>query len=347
MSSDRPTPDDARAEGRGEARDRRLLALLRSSRAITASHNLVQSIGTVKAGIVDLFDHAGCDVDVHLLQEDGTFVSVLPAVSDVAEPPEVLERSSPDKLVRQAFESRNPVRGERRDGGRGRLVLPIVFKGRSLGCIDVSREHGRPFTDDEVELLQILANQTAAAVENARLVRTLERQADSDPLTGLHTGRFFYDRLVSEATRVKRYRGGLAVVVLDVDDLRQFNKTHGRRSGDRALRGVGRLLYGGIRRGIDVASRLDGQEFGLLLPHTSSRGAGVLVVAERVRRSIEEADVRDENDEPIGSITASLGVAGLPEDAEEPDDLMNAARDALKTAKEAGKNRIVVYRDAV
>ena len=265
-------------------------------------------------------------------------------MTDEAEPPEVIERSSPDRLVREAFDTRATVSGARSDGARGRLVLPIVFKGRSLGCIDVSREHGDPISDDDVELLQILTNQTAAAVENARLVRTLERQADSDPLTGLHTRRFFEDRLASEATRVRRYRGGLAVVVVDVDDLRQFNKAHGRRAGDRALRSVGRLLRGGIRRGVDIASRLDGQEFALLLPHTSSRGAGVLVVAERVRGAIEEAVVRDENDEPIGRITVSLGVAGLPEDAEEPDDLIAVARDALKSAKRAGKNRVVVYR---
>ena len=345
MSSERPTANEARGEGREEARDRRFLALLQSSRAITASHNLVQSIGTVKAGILDLFGDAGCRVEVHLLQDDGTFVCVLPDVTDDAEPPEVIERSSPDRLVREALDTRDTVHGARGDGGLRRLVLPIVFKGRSLGCIDVSRAYGRPFTDDEVELLQILTNQTAAAVENARLVRTLERQADSDPLTGLHTRRFFHDRLASEATRVKRYRGGLSVVVLDVDDLQQFNKAHGRRAGDRALRSVGRLLYGGIRRGVDVASRLDGQEFALLLPHTSSRGSGVLVVAERVRRSIEEAVVCDETDDPIGSITASLGVAGLPDDAEEPDDLMHAARDAVKQAKQAGKNRVVVYND--
>jgi diguanylate cyclase (GGDEF)-like protein len=346
VNNDRSTPEEAREGRRNEGRDRRLLALLQSSRAITASHNLVQSIGTVKAGIVDFFDGAGCRVEVHLLQDDGTFVSVLPDVADGAEPPEVIERSSPDRLVREAFDSRNAVHGSRSDGRRGRLVLPLVFKGRSLGCIDVSRERGDSFTDDEVELLQVLTNQTAAAVENARLVRTLERQADSDPLTGLHTRRFFHDRLVSETTRVKRYRGGLAVIVLDVDDLQQFNKAHGRRAGDRALRSVGRLLYGSIRRGVDVASRLDGQEFGLLLPHTSSRGAGVLVVGERVRRSIEEAVVRDENDEPIGSITASLGVAGLPDDAEEPDDLMHAARAALKAAKQSGKNRVAVYNHA-
>jgi diguanylate cyclase (GGDEF)-like protein len=345
VSGDFPTPEDARAENGAEARDRRLLALLQSSRAITASHNLVQSIGTVKAGITDLFNGVGCRVEVHLLQDDGSFVCVLPDVTDEAEPPEVIEASSPDRVVHEALETRNTVCGGR-GGGRGRLVLPLVFKGRSLGCIDVSREHDSPFTDDEVELLQILTNQTAAAVENARLVRTLERQADSDPLTGLHTWRFFQDRLASEAMRVKRYRGGLAMVVVDLDDLQEFNKAHGRRAGDRALRGVGRLLRGGIRRGIDIASRLDGQEFGLLLPHTSARGAGVLVVAERVRRSIEEAVVRDENDEPIGSITASLGVAGLPDDAEEPDDLVHAARDALKTAKKAGKNRVVVYHDA-
>jgi diguanylate cyclase (GGDEF)-like protein len=343
MTDDGPTPNDTRGEPREEVTDRRLLALLRSSRAITASHNLVQSIGTVKAGIVGIFDGTGCSVEVHLLQEDGTFVCVLPEVTDEAEPPEVVERSSPDRLVREAFDTRSTVSGARSDGARGRLVLPIVFKGRSLGCIDVSREHGDPISDDDVELLQILTNQTAAAVENARLVRTLERQADSDPLTGLHTRRFFEDRLASEATRVRRYRGGLAVVVVDVDDLRQFNKTHGRRAGDRALRSVGRLLRGGIRRGVDIASRLDGQEFALLLPHTSSRGAGVLVVAERVRGAIEEAIVRDENDEPIGRITVSLGVAGLPEDAEEPDDLIAAARDALKSAKRAGKNRVVVY----
>jgi diguanylate cyclase (GGDEF)-like protein len=345
VSGEQSTPRDTdRESGRPEP-DRRLAAVLQSSHAITASHNIVQSVGTVKAGIVGLFDGHGCRVEVHLLQDDGTFVCVLPDVADDAEPPEVIERSSPDKVVREAFDTRTPVRHGRRDGGRSRLVLPIVFKGRALGCIDVSRERGEAFSDDEVELLQILTNQTAAAVENARLVRTLERQADNDSVTSLHTRRFFYDRLVSEATRVRRYRGELSLVVLDIDDFQEFNKAHGRRAGDRALRGVGHLLRAGIRRWIDIAARLDGQEFGLLLPETSSRGGGVLVVAERVRRSIEEHLVRDENDEPIGSVTVSIGVAGLPDDAEDPDDVLRAAQDALRAAKKAGKNRVVVYHD--
>lgn len=343
------TPTRGR-DGRGAgARDGcdPLSALLKASRAITSSHNLVQSVGTVKGAIVDLFDGSGCRVDVHLLQDDGTFISVLPDAGDgPGETPEVLERSSPDKVVRKAFDARSPVQPEARAGGRARLVLPVVFKGRALGCIDVSRDHGQVFSDDEVELLQVLTNQAAAAVENARLARTLERQADNDPLTGLHTRRFFYDRLMSEATRVRRYRGDLSVVLLDLDDFEAFNKAHGRRAGDRVLRGVGRLVQGCVRRWVDVASRLDGQEFGLLLPQTSARGAGVQVVTERVRRAVEEAVFRDEGDELIGTITASLGVAGLPVDAEDPDDLLHAAREALKAAKAAGKNRVVLYRDA-
>jgi diguanylate cyclase (GGDEF)-like protein len=347
MSVERPASghDDPGDQAR-DGRDPRLWALLQASRAITSSHNLVQSVGTVKFVIAGLFDGSGCRVDVHLLQDDGTFVCVLPDAGDSpGEALDVLERSSPDKVVREAFDARAPVQPETRVGGRARLVLPVVFKGRALGCIDVSRDLGQRFSDDEVELLQVLTNQAAAAVENARLARTLERQADNDPLTGLHTRRFFYDRLMSEATRVRRYRGDLSVVIVDLDDFGEFNKAHGRRAGDRVLRGVGRLVQGCVRRWVDTASRLDGQEFGLLLPQTSSRGPGVQVVAERVRRAIEEALLRDESDEFIGTVTVSLGVAGLPADVEDPDDLLRAAREALKAAKAAGKNRVALYRD--
>jgi diguanylate cyclase (GGDEF)-like protein len=332
---------DGRDATAGNGLERRLLALLQASRAITSSHNVVQVVGAVKAEIAGLFADVDCRVEVHLLQDDGTFACVLPEVDD-AERAEVTERSSPDRLARKAFDARTPVHGSG-GAGRARLVLPIVFKGRALGCIDVSGTRDGAFADDEVEFLQILTNQTAAAVENARLFRTLERQADNDRLTGLHTRRFFYDRLVSEATRARRYRQDLSVIVVDIDDFEAFNKAHGRRAGDRVLRGVGRLLDGGVRRWVDVASRLDGQEFGLLLPHTNSRSPGAMVVAERVRRSVEEAVFRDDNDEFIGKVTVSLGLAGLPGDAEEPDDVLRAARQAVRTAKRGGKNRISVY----
>lgn len=326
---------------RQEERNRRLMGLLESSRAMASSLDPRRTIESVKATIGDLLAGFDCRVDVHLRREDGSFVRVLSPGDDDG-PAEVVEAWSPDGLCLRALDERQPLQA-RVNGERARLVVPLVLKNDASGCIEMSGRLPRPFTQDEVEFLQILANQTAVAVENARLYRAVARQALNDSLTGLYTRRFFFDRLYSEAARAERYRETLSLLMADVDDFGQFNAVRGRESGDEVLRGIGRLFKSSLRNRIDVPCRFGGQKFALLLPKTPVALAGAVGVAERLRKRVEETEFRNEDHVVLGRFTVSLGVAGIPDHADDADELVAAAEESLRAAKAAGKNRTRVY----
>ncbi len=121
------------------------------------------------------------------------------------------------------------------DGGGRLLLVPLRTKSRFHGELVVTSTDARPFDRDEMELVQIIANQLAVAVENARLYDRLEEQAITDGLTGLFNHRFFYDRLDAEVARARRYGLQLSLLMLDLDDFKRFNDTFGHQAGDRVL----------------------------------------------------------------------------------------------------------------
>ena len=141
---------------------------------------------------------------------------------------------------------------------------------------------------DEVELVQLLANQAAASVDNARLYETIERQAITDGLTGLYNHRHFFQCLRSEVTRARRYGFSLSVLMLDLDDFKSFNDRFGHPAGDRVLRAVADILRAQLRQEIDVPARYGGEEFAVILPHTPWPGAQT--VGERITSSLGALD---------------------------------------------------------
>src|SRR5271168_3468798 len=134
------------------------------------------------------------------------------------------------------------------------------------------------------------------------------------------------------AVQAGRNTSPLAAVLLDLDHFKMLNDTHGHESGDRALAVVGRIISSTIRAS-DFAARYGGEEFLVLLP--DSDGEAAMIVAEKLRNQIEHAELVG-----AGSITASFGVAVMPTDAGEPDELLRKADRALYAAKEGGRNRV-------
>lgn len=164
------------------------------------------------------------------------------------------------------------------------------------------------------------------------VVGRLEAAAHTDPLTGLLNRRAFDEAFARELGRVQRADSYLGVILLDIDGFKRFNDAHGHPEGDRALRRIGHVLSERTRAG-DLAARIGGEEFALLVPE--SRTAGTLALAERLRRSIEVEFSAD------GGLTASCGVASRPEHGDDPSTLIAAADDALYEAKRSGRNQAV------
>ncbi len=271
---------NARQYRRQEVHTHRLLGLLESSRAMTASLSAQQTIDGMKAEISNLLTGIDCRVGVHLRNEEGAFEAF---VTDGERRSAAERQPAGDKVVAQALERKCPVQVEHVKG-RTRLVIPLLVKDEPSGFVDLSGRLDRPFSEDEIEVAQILANQTAVAVEKARLYEKIELQAITDGLTGLYNHREFHERLKSEVSRSWRYNAPVSLLMIDIDDFKRFNDAYGHVIGDDVLRAVGRLMMMGLRRDIDVAARYGGEEFAIILPNTPILAAHA--VGERMRATL-------------------------------------------------------------
>jgi diguanylate cyclase (GGDEF)-like protein len=215
---------------------------------------------------------------------------------------------------------------------------PLGSGRRAPGVISVARR-GRPFTDDERELLRSLASQAGLALENVELHYQVRRQAVTDELTGLANHGRFQELLQSETEQVRRYGHSVGLIMLDIDDFKSVNDRYGHLQGDQVLREVARVLLDSSRE-IDEPARYGGEEMAIALPQTDLDGAEQF--AERVRARIEALEVPMVDGPGVVKVTASLGAAALPESsAADKDALVAAADSALYRAKRLGKNRVV------
>jgi diguanylate cyclase (GGDEF)-like protein len=161
-----------------------------------------------------------------------------------------------------------------------------------------------------------------------------------DEVTGLYNRRFFSIRLEEEVSRYRRFNHPVSVVLLDLDGFKAVNDELGHAAGDETLRGMAEILLK-HSRGINVICRYGGDEFAILLVETSK--AGARLYADRIRYVLPGYRFTHGR-----RITASFGIASLPEDVTpSPDELIRAADEALYAAKRAGKNRVSVHEDIV
>lgn len=176
-------------------------------------------------------------------------------------------------------------------------------------------------------------NHWDAFEQQARLAQRLAALAHEDGLSGCLNHRTFHERLHAEAERAARYARPLTLLMVDLDDFKGVNDTHGHPAGDRLLSQVGQVLHGAARAP-DVIGRVGGDEFAVLLPETLL--ADGLVVAERIASHL--AEITD----PC-RLTASIGVSAMPEPATDARSLLDQADTAIYRAKRGGRNAIAVF----
>jgi diguanylate cyclase (GGDEF)-like protein len=177
------------------------------------------------------------------------------------------------------------------------------------------------------------------AIDMGRL-RVLERDAATDPLTGIFNRRYMNCRLTEEVANAKRYGLPLSVLMLDIDHFKQINDKHGHQAGDEMLVTLGKIISGELRES-DVLTRYGGEEFLVIATHTPLMAAAN--VAERVRKCIESHDFSLPKE--LGGLcgirmTVSIGVAAIDGEATDRDALVYAADENLYHAKREGRNRV-------
>jgi diguanylate cyclase (GGDEF)-like protein len=216
------------------------------------------------------------------------------------------------------------------------LSVPMKAKGKVLGVINVNNlTTVRVFNANDVNLLMLFANQAAIALENARLYQELEKLAITDGLTGLANHRTFQDRLIVELARASRFQQEVSLLIVDIDHFKSVNDQYGHQMGDLVLRSVAARLKDLLRK-MDFVARYGGEEFTIIMPQTHK--ARAYQTAERLRESISKESFFP--DEPNKHVTISLGLAEFPSDANDANDLIEAADQALYSSKRNGRNRV-------
>jgi diguanylate cyclase (GGDEF)-like protein len=221
------------------------------------------------------------------------------------------------------------------EGGpiRAALAVPLVVEGEQLGYLTAYSRSGRAaFGESSAAELEELALRAGPAIDNARRFREARQLADLDALTGLHNRRYFHETLQREVARAQRYNRNLALVVFDLDDFKAINDRIGHLAGDAVLAEAAQRVLDVVRTA-DVACRVGGDEFAVILPESSVTDADQLY--KRLSQAVSARPVGQ-----AGRLHLSAGVTEL-----RPDDdavaLFERADEALYRAKGAGKGTVV------
>jgi diguanylate cyclase (GGDEF)-like protein len=202
------------------------------------------------------------------------------------------------------------------------LAVPLIFEDRLIGVIVNVKLGINQYTGDHLRLLTILANQAAVSIFNARLIERLAATARTDPLTGLANRRAFEKAL--EQRLADPSQETFAVLMLDVDGLKQVNDARGHAAGDAVLKRVASVISSDLRE-TDLATRWGGDEFVLLMPGVDQVGA--LSLARRIGGTLLNPD------DPAGAISVSIGTATFPADGTTAVSLLAAADRSMYVEK--------------
>ncbi|HPZ43194.1 MAG TPA: sensor domain-containing diguanylate cyclase [Bacillota bacterium] len=219
---------------------------------------------------------------------------------------------------------------------RSLLVVPLYAGQEALGLVVLGDKRPYAFDEKHLHILAILCGQAAISVENTIIKDRMTRVLARDPLTGLLRFDVFNEKVEKAlaSSREEGYPSGLALV--DIDNFKRFNKSYGRKSGERLLAELGSLIEKENRRD-DLVARYGGDEFILFFP--GARGNRLHELAEDIRYAVRDhAFLKKEG--RSARITVSIGIAEFPQDAGDAEGLFKAAQRALEKAQEQGGDRV-------
>ncbi len=223
---------------------------------------------------------------------------------------------------------------EKKDHVRSLIVAPLFHEGRVAGSIAIHATRPGIFSHDDLRLLDAIGTLASSAISNAILYEKTEELAIKDSLTGLFVRRYFFQRLKEEHRRALLNQKDLSFIMCDLDHFKECNDRFGHQGGDLMLVQFAQIL-GQCLQG-SLLARYGGEEFAILLPETTKGDA--LKVAEQIRKAVETSQFNIRREQV--KMTVSAGVANLPDDTLDAENLVQKADQALYQAKREGRNRV-------
>lgn len=225
------------------------------------------------------------------------------------------------------------------DSARSLASVPLKVRDQVLGVLNVNHKRsGEPFNSGDLKLLMALGSLAAISINNARTYQN----AITDRLTNLYNYGYFKEQLERYIEKARNEKSVVSLIMFDIDHFKNFNDKNGHDVANVALVGVASLCVTNSRqkgdRIPDLVARYGGEEFMILLQDVSKEGA--YQTAERIRQRVENCKFEGGQNQPMGKVTISMGVACFPEDADNPDELINQADQALYKAKRGGRNNV-------
>jgi len=329
-----------------------LLALAKISEAMTTALELEPVLAVILKNVVRIlgFDRA----KLYLIDNQGKSLKgrLGTDIRSEAVKPITTEQYPLEKGVNGIVDSLLEAEpgGFRAKSGTEKLFLyvPLTVKKTNIGVLVVDNVFSRqPITDDDIDNLNILANQAAVTIEKARLYEEIKELSVRDSLTGLYVHGYFLNRLEEEVKRASRNKENFSLIIVDIDGFKRCNDLYGHQMGDKIIETFSDILRRKIRsfdvtgQPTDAIGRYGGDEFVIMLTNTSHENTQV--VAKRLQDSVREQRVVVDDKE--ARFTVSMGIAFFPEDGANQAALFEKADEALYWAKQHGKDRICLVKD--
>lgn len=215
------------------------------------------------------------------------------------------------------------------------IAAPLISEKKVIGVLRVESKEADDYAGDDLRLLAVLADLAAMAIGNAKLYHRIEELAIRDDLTGLYCHRYFKDRLNEDFIKATRISKALSILMLDIDNFKDYNDRYGHTAGDIVLKEIAEILESSVEPG-DLVARYGGEEFVLIL--LGKGKAEAQKFAETLRRKIESKVFLLRKLKT--HVTVSMGCATFPKDSISEDELVRLADAALYEAKKLGRNKV-------
>jgi diguanylate cyclase (GGDEF)-like protein len=219
------------------------------------------------------------------------------------------------------------------------ICVPLKSKGNILGVVElINSINKKLFDENDLLILLIIADYAAIALENAKYFQKVQELTITDDLTKLYNSRYLHDFMELEIGKAERYGGNISILFIDLDYFKKVNDSYGHLIGSQLLVEIANVIKHKLRK-VDFAARYGGDEFVIVLSHTTKKNAHL--VATRIRKAINNAVFLKDKGLKI-KITASFGIASLPKDAANKLELIRLADQAMYRVKNTTRDDIML-----